>query len=184
MPYCHEFYFVTPTGLVQRQEVEENIGLIWYNPKTGALTTKKKAIYRDIEISANMLLYIIMNRLDSDRLPFTSNKAEFWKDWLEDKKSNRELGYQVSSKLRKHIDELETEHRNYRHFKEDQEELVEIVRVMEKHGIRSYWKKAEALDEALTREYPAELDRIQNQLKKTIEDIDNLKEDKNGTHDD
>jgi hypothetical protein len=186
LPYCHEFYFVTPTGLVQRQEVEENIGLIWYNPKTGALTTKKKAVYRDIEINANMLLYIIMNRLDSDRLPFTSNKVEFWKDWLEGKKSNRELGYQVSSKLRKHIDDMEIEHRKHRHYKEDQEELVEIVQVMEKHGIRSYWKRAEALDEALKREYPAELDKIQSQLKVALDEIDKLKqkEEKNGTHDD
>ena len=115
-----------------------------------------------------MLLYIIMNRLDSDRLPFTSNKVEFWKDWLEGKKSNRELGYQVSSKLRKHIDEME------------------IVQVMEKHGIRSYWKRAEALDEALKREYPAELDKIQSQLKVALDEIDKLKqkEEKNGTHDD
>lgn len=186
LPYCHEFYFVTPTGLVQRQEVEENIGLIWYNPKTGILTTKKKAVYRDIEINANMLLYIIMNRLDSDRLPFTSDKAEFWKDWLEGKKSNRELGYQVSRKLREHIDELEIEHRKYRLFKKDQEELVEIVQVMEKHGIRSYWRRAEALDEALTREYPAELDKIQNQLKVALDEIDKLKqkEGENGTHND
>ncbi len=66
--------------MVQRQEVEENIGLMWYNPETGALTTKKKAVWRNIEIDALMLLYVIMYRLDSDRLPFYSSQAEYWRD--------------------------------------------------------------------------------------------------------
>ena len=175
MPYCHEFYFVTPAGMVQRQEVEENIGLIWYNPKTGGLTTKKKAIHRDIEISSELLLYIIMNRLDSDRLPFTSDKAEYWREWLNEKISNRELGYQVKSKLLDKINEQERELQRFRDNKEDLEELKAINKVMEKHGIQSYWQRAKALDEALSREYPGELDTIQNQLKVALGEIDKLK---------
>lgn len=176
IPYCHEFYFVTPTGLVQRQEIEENIGLIWYNPKTGALTTKKKAVYRDIEISANMLLYIIMNRLDSDRLPFTNNKAEYWRDWLEGKKSNRELGYQVNSKLLEENRELSQKLDRFRNFKEDREEYGEILKVLKNHGIKTWYKVPEALDKALKREYPAELDKIRNQLQVALEEIDELKQ--------
>jgi len=36
------------------------------------------------------------------------------------------------------------------------EELKAIDAVMEKHGIRSYWRRAETLDEALSRGYPRE----------------------------
>lgn len=50
LPYFHEFYFITPTGLVQRQEVENDIGLIWYNPEKGSLTTKKRAVYRNMRL--------------------------------------------------------------------------------------------------------------------------------------
>jgi len=175
MPYCHEFYFVTPTGMVQRQEVEENIGLMWYNPMTGGLTTKKKAIHRDIEINSELLLYIIMNRLDSDRLPFTSDKAEYWREWLNEKISNRELGYRVSSKLLEQNEELQRENNRYRDFKEEREEYGEIMKVIQKHGIKTWYNIPEALDKALTREYPAELDTIQNQLKVALDEIDKLK---------
>ncbi len=175
MPYCHEFYFVTPAGMVQRQEVEENIGLMWYNPQTGILTTKKKAIHRKIEVDSDMLLYIIMNRLDSDRLPFYSTKAEYWKDWLNNKISNRELGYNVKSKLLDRISELEQELRRFEDRKEDQEELKAIDAVMKKHGIASYWRRAQTLDEALSKGYPKELDSLLQKLQDAAASIDRIK---------
>lgn len=175
MPYCHEFSFVTPQGMVQRQEVEENIGLIWYNPETGGLTTKKKAVHRNIEVNSDMLLYIIMTRLESDRLPFTSDKAEYWREWLNEKISNRELGYQVRSKLLDKIEEQERDLRRFRDNKDDQEELKAIDKVMEKHGIRGYWQKAKALDEALSRAYPRELDNLQQKLQDAAASIEKLK---------
>ena len=116
-----------------------------------------------------------MNRLDSDRLPFTSDKAEYWREWLNEKISNRELGYQVKSKLLDKINEQERELQRFRDNKEDLEELKAINKVMKKHGIQSYWQRAKALDEALSREYPGELDTIQNQLKVALGEIDKLK---------
>ncbi len=176
LPYFHEFYFVVPAGMVQRQEVEENIGLMWYNPETGALTTKKKAVWRNIEIDALMLLYIIMNRLNSDRLPFHSSQAEYWREWLEGKRNDRDLGYQVRSKLVTRINELEQENKRYRNFKEDREEHGQIINVMRKHGLSTWGNAAETLDAALSRSYPAELDTIRSQLANSILSIDKLKE--------
>lgn len=176
LPYFHEFYFVTPAGMVQRQEVEENIGLIWYNPKTETLTTKKKAVHRKIEVSSNMLLYIIMNRLDSDRLPFTNDKAEYWREWVEGKKSNRELGYMVNNKLLEQIQELQRENERYRRFKEEREEYGKIMEVMQAHGIRVWRDAPGALDKALKREYPVELDMIQRQMQEAIDEINKLKQ--------
>lgn len=175
IPYFHEFYFVTPAGMVQRQEVEENIGLIWYNPTTGSLTTKKKAVYRDIEIDSAMLLYIIMNRLDSDRLPFHSTQAEYWKDWLNNKISNRELGWQVKSKLLDQIRELEQENRRLKGAKEELDEYNKLLTIMKKHGLNTWYNVAETLDAALSRHYPTELDTVLNQLQVAIKEIDKLK---------
>lgn len=174
LPYVHEFYFVVPTGLIDRMELPTEIGLIWYNPKTGALTTKKKAIYRNIEINANMLLYIIMNRLDSDRLPFTSDKTEYWQKWLDNKISDRDLGYQVSSKLVQKLKDQEHELRRLSDSKEEIEELNAMVKVMEKHGIRSYWKHAEALDKALSNEYPPELNDVLKNLTQATAQINKV----------
>jgi hypothetical protein len=175
LPYVHEFYFVVPTGLIDRMELPAEIGLMYYNPETGVLTTKKKATCRKIEVSADMLLYIIMTRLDSDRIPFMGDKAEYFRAWVEGKTNNRELGYQVSCKLLSEIRRLETEIERLRDAKECREEIDAIGKVMEEHGLSRYWKRAETLDRALSRSYPAELDLIQNQLQVAIKEIDKLK---------
>ncbi len=176
LPYCHEFYFVTPTGLVQRQEVEENIGLIWYNPEKESFTTKKKAVYRDIEISANMLLYIIMNRLDNERIPFYSKKAEYWEDWLKNKISNRELGWKVRSKLLDRICELEQEIEKYEHAKYIIDEHEKTLEVMNKHEISTWGDMSGNLDKALSRPYPQKLEDAFVRLDATIKKINEVRE--------
>ena len=175
LPYFHEFYFVVPTGLVQRQEVEENIGLIWYNPEKGSLTTKKKAVYRDIEIDAAMLLYIIMNRLENDRIPFYSEKAEYWRDWLKNKVNNRDLAWHVKSKLLDQVRELESEIRRLSMAKEDLEAYQEVLKVMEKHGISTWFSPAEKLDKALSRPYPIQLDQAFRQLEGALKTINEVR---------
>lgn len=175
MPYCHELYFVVPTGLIDRMELPAEIGLMYYNPETKTLTTKKKAIHRNIEVNADMLLYIIMNRLESDRLPFHSSNAEYWGDWLAGKISDRDLGYHVRSKLVARLEELERENRSFRHWKEEREELQQIHGILQKHGINSWCNIPEAIDKALTRSYPSELDTVQSQLQRAIEGIEKLK---------
>ena len=176
LPYFHEFYFVTPTGMVQRQEVEESIGLIWYNPATGSLTTKKKAVYRDIEIDAAMLLYIIMNRLDNDRIPFYSTKTEYFKDWLKNKISNQELAWQVKSKLLDQIRELEEEIQKLKFNYNDRAEYKKILEVMQKHGLNTWYNPAENLDEALSRTYPWKLDDAFEQLEAALRTINEVRE--------
>ena len=179
LPYCHEFYFVTQNGLIDRAELANDIGLIYYNPETQALVTKKRAVHRKVEISGNMLMYIIMNRLDSDRIPFVSDKAEYWRMWLNGKMNNRELGYQVSGKLISEIDRLENELQRYSTAKNKLEELEKIFEVMKKHGINAWYNPAKNLDEALSREYPRELDTVHNQLLAAIKEIEKLKGKKN-----
>ena len=122
-----------------------------------------------------MLLYIIMNRLESDRLPFHSTNAEYWRDWLAGKINDRDLGYQVRSKLVTRINELEQENKRYRNFKEEREELGQINNVMRNHGLNTWGNLAETLDTALSRPYPAELDTIRNQLEVATKEIDKLK---------
>lgn len=176
LPYFHEFYFVVPSGLVQRQELEENIGLIWYNPATGSLTTKKKAVYRDIEIDAAMLLYIIMNRLENDRIPFYSKKAEYFKDWLKNKISNQDLAWHVKSKLLDQICELKQEVLRLQGANDKLEEYGEILEVMQKHGLNAWYNPAEKLDEALSRPYPRKLDDAFIQLEAVLRKINEVRE--------
>ncbi len=175
LPYFHEFYFVVPSGMVQRHEVEENIGLIWCNPATGSLITKKKAIWRNIEIDANMLLYIIMNRLDNDRIPFYSEQAEYWRGWLKNKISNQELGWKVKSKLLEEIKKLGKELDRHKFGRSDYEEYEKILEVMRKHGISTWYNAAEKLDKALSCPYPTRLEDAFVQLDNAMKMINKVR---------
>ena len=73
---CNCLYIVCPKGMIERTELPESVGLMYYDPEKKTITTKKKAIYRKIQYSPDLLLYIIYSRLDSDRYPFYSEKQE------------------------------------------------------------------------------------------------------------
>lgn len=64
---CNCLYIVCPKGIIDRTEVPESVGLMYYDPDKKTIATRKKAIYRKIEYSPEILLYIISSRLESDR---------------------------------------------------------------------------------------------------------------------
>ena len=178
LPYCHEMYFVVPSGLIDRTELPTEIGLIYYNPKTEGLVIKKQAIYRKIEINADMLLYIFMNRLESDRPQFTSHKAEFLKAWLENKENNQQLAYKVKNRMTAEIERLENELRRLKADVKYKDELDAIDKVLYQHGERSYqWNngRADALERLFAKKYPRELDNLNEQLRHAIKSIDEIK---------
>lgn len=108
LKYCHKFCFVCPAGLIRPEELDPAIGLIWYNPETGALRTRRAAVYKPLEIlPEKLLMYIIMSRTESDRWPFFSNKREFFEEWILDKRRRRELGRYVSNKMTQLIKDAE-----------------------------------------------------------------------------
>ena len=82
---CNRLYFACPTGLIEQDELPDDIGLIYYNPEKESLYTKKKALFRNIDMPVDLLYYLIICRLDSDRHPFFSDRREKLKEWVEDK---------------------------------------------------------------------------------------------------
>lgn len=97
LPYCEYFYFVCPFGLIDPSEVPEKAGLM-YASKTGSrIYTKKKAPYREVNVPAEILTYLLMWRMRENNV---MTNAEYWKNWLEQKKENQEIGYRVKGRLR------------------------------------------------------------------------------------
>ena len=102
LPYCNEFYWVAPVGLIDPTEVSDGVGLLAV-AKTGTrLFTKRKAAFRDIEIDQDILRYVLMHRVtvsggtyDVDRL----RSRDFWRQWLEEKEEDRAIGHRVSTAL-------------------------------------------------------------------------------------
>lgn len=68
LPYCHEFYFVCPAGLIRTDEVPDGAGLIWAGPR---LRRKVTAPWHEPDPARLMRLmaYILMWRVPAHSRP-------------------------------------------------------------------------------------------------------------------
>jgi len=144
LPYCSEFYFVAPVGIIDPKEVPEQAGLLLSSKNATRLYCKKKAPHRDIKIPEDLFKYILMNRakiVDSiytNKNNGNNNKKRYWQNWLAEKKENQELGYNVSKKIRQLYD------KNVKFVKSDQnkleiriEKLEHAKKILEELGFNS-----------------------------------------------
>ena len=176
LKYCHRFSFTCPVGLILPDELPDEVGLIYYNPEKDYLTTKRKAAFRMIEIPWEMLYYLVLSRLDSDRHPFFSNRREYLQAWVRDKADRQELAYIVSSKMAELVKAAEDKavklERKEKEFEEELELLGRIRKILDAHGIRTYsWQLEGALKEALSRGMPPQMTET---LERINRDVGNL----------
>lgn len=112
LQYCNEFYFVCPSGLIDKSELPAEVGLL-YVAKTGTRLFKKKPAQRRIvDLPESLLKYILICRADirSERyLDCKERNISYWKNWLEEKKENQVLGYKVSSKIINYVERVRRE---------------------------------------------------------------------------
>lgn len=169
---CNCLYIVCPKGMIDRTELPESVGLIYYDPDKKTLTTKKKAIYREIEYSPDLLLYIIYSRLKNDRYPFFDNKREYFEKYAAQKISSKELGLSVSSRLVQENAELIKKIEDLGQFREAYDLHMDIMRVLKKHGFWTcgYGKAtlAKNLDERLSRSCPEDISMIRTTLEGVV----------------
>ena len=68
LPYCHEFYFVCPAGLIGSDEVPDGAGLIWAGPR---LRRKVAAPWHEPDPSrlVRLMTYILMWRVPTHVRP-------------------------------------------------------------------------------------------------------------------
>lgn len=115
LPYCNEFYFVAPRGLIDPSELSPEVGLMVASGQGPGmrLLTVKRAQYRRLEIPEEFYQYILMCRVVVDKpnqfVKTREERAEFWKSWAEQEREFREIGYQVSRKIKFHVEEVERE---------------------------------------------------------------------------
>lgn len=104
---CNRFYWVCPSGLIDKSEVGHNCGLIYVTKSGNRLITKKKApaIAHDNYAVKKLMSYILMYRI-SDICASTFgggvsriSNAEYWAAWLNNKNHTHTLGRSVSNEL-------------------------------------------------------------------------------------
>lgn len=107
LPYCNEFLFVAPPGVIEVGEVPEEAGLLVSSVNATRLYTKKKSPYRDVEIPDSLYRYVLFSRVRVMRewQGEDESKAEFWKRWLAGKRELKDMGWQVGQALGRRLEE-------------------------------------------------------------------------------
>jgi len=148
LEYCNRFYFACPKGLINPADIEDpRVGLVWVN-ENGSVITKKQIPARATDIPEEFFKHILFSRIESDRTPFFSEREEYVKAYLENKKSARALGVLVSSKMIERLAEMEENLSDLSKQTENSEAYRELVEALRERGI--YWVKTEEIVEAMT----------------------------------
>lgn len=176
LPYFHELYIACPKGMINREELPESIGLVWYNPETKEIRAKKRAPYRDIEIDVEMLLHIFYSHLKSDRTPFFADRASFCKQYLSDKHSFYCIGRDLGTKMAIKLEEQENLLNKYKHSGKALETLDVVREVLHKHGMYCWddSELADNLEKVLSQSYPPELDRVKDAMNRSLERLNEI----------
>ena len=181
LQYCNEFYFVVPTGLVTKDELPDNVGLIYYNADTEALRTVKKAQYRLIDKPVGVYEYIIFSRLEEDRLPFYNDRKEYCKDYLEDKINRKYIGDRLGTKMAMDLQQAHKRLYEVEHSESELELWKAVKRVLQDKDILGYWKSdkemvVNKLKDALSGAFPNELSTVINGLEYYLKTLKRLQE--------
>ena len=149
LPYCNEFYFVCPDGLIKPEELPSEAGLLYVSKTETKLFKKKKSSYREVEIPESVYRYILMSRAKIQREYEKRDNVKFWQNWLIETEKKQKLGYEVSRRI-VHLME------GYKRRAEQAEERVKACAEIEKriielgfdpkHGV-STWRVTNKLDE-------------------------------------
>lgn len=97
LPLCNTFYFVCPKGLIKKDEIPDDVGLIYYNPEKDSLKTVKAPAYRKIEPPTDLFIYLLMCRIDRDY----ENKIEkvlHFREFIRNDLRSRYIGQQLRKK--------------------------------------------------------------------------------------
>lgn len=135
LPYCNQFYFVTPWKMVSPGELGSQAGLIWVSQTGSRLFTKIKAPYRDVEIPESIFRYILMSRARIDR-ERKFDPVVYWHNWLETKRVKNNLGNQVTYELACEIERVRNENERIRTANERLEETKKVLAALGVHTSR------------------------------------------------
>jgi hypothetical protein len=183
---CNELYFVVPgKGIIEKDELPAEVGLIEASKNGGRLFTRRCAAYRTIEPPVNLLLYLLMSRTverSSAYCPAENGDwSDYWRAWLAEKEADQNLGHAVSRQIRKLIDTRVNQvgHENDR-LKDENAKYAELAAWLEKQGLEiTQWSPRQDLQrmrEEVAAGFPVDLlhdaQRIHNQLGEFLTQVD------------
>lgn len=188
LPYCNEFFFVAPKGLIAVNELPPEAGLLeLLGGASGKRLVKRKATqWRDVDVPESLFRYVLMCRVIVGRSEFhterpKSEEVAFWKRFCEEKTEKRELGYQVGKAIR---DKVESVKRENERLQRRMEEYRDIREWLNHIGIDSdsrvsRWSVEEKLKEQealFPREFTWAMQNLHDALGRALKQIEPKKE--------
>lgn len=149
LDHCNEFYFVSPSGVIDPSEVPEEAGLIWVAQTGSRLYTKKKAPRRKVKIPEQFWRYLVMKGWSTPRMMEYNDAKEYWRKWLEHRELDYKFGHHVSKAIRETVTKQITEVgvQNIR-LKKENAQYESIKKMLEEMGWRAdSWHVRRKLDE-------------------------------------
>ena len=144
LPFCNEFYWVCPYGLIDPNEVSDDAGLMCVSKNCTRVYTKKRAKYRNVEIPESIWRYILMGRVVITRMTErTVSKKERWEEWLRNEQIDKAFGYRVGKriqlKIREKIEKVNGENSKLKSLIEDYEDVRQLLASLG-FDPESFWK--------------------------------------------
>lgn len=193
LPYCNQFYFVCPAKLIQPEELPEGVGVIWVSATGSRLYTKRKAVYREVEIPEALYRYILMSRAQITEPKFGGSPnekgIEYWKRWVEKREVNSEFGHMLSGAIAKTVrDEVlmaRAEHERLQERIERLEGIREFVRSIglnpdNRFDVTPYLvqRQVERLQTVIPPDLHRKVERLAGELMKVGGELQGLREKK------
>ncbi len=174
LPFCTDFSFVAPPGIISPDELPEEVGLLLSSKNGTRLYTKKKSPTRDVQIPDSILRYIIMWRSEKNGGSSKRNK-KYWESWLKDKEYNKDLGYQVSQKIRERVIKVQIENE---HLQREIDALKEVRETINQLGFnkdcRFEWSFVKRINSKLKEIESGVPHNLPLYIKRTINDLQNV----------
>lgn len=127
LPCCNQLSFVCPRGLIRIDELPAEVGLYYVASTGGRLTTQRKPVWRDVVIPDSVWRYILMCRATIKGEGASMSKADYWREWLAEKKEDRRLGYECAKAIREHVSDVESENRKLTSKMKDYDGIREVL---------------------------------------------------------
>lgn len=174
---CNEFWFVAPPGIISKNELPLEVGLLEVSKTGGRLFAKKRPAWREIKPPVELLYYIMMCRAKITK--DTSDRASEWRAWLEQKVDNRVLGYNVSRGIRDHVSKVECENMLLKQQNQNYEGIKRACIAVGLHTERvDEWQFTRKLDE-VKKVIPPELEdallRHRNAINTLLSELGKIK---------
>jgi len=192
LDYCNEFYFVCPNGIITKDEIPTETGLMYISSTGTRIYTKKKAPYRSVQIPEEIYRYILMARVVIREDWTCRNSREFWERWLEQKEKDVDFGHQIGKRIRREIREkisiVESENRELKKRMESYDKLVKFLATLGIGPEETYFsslieQRIKDLVEVIPSELKYKLQRLQeclSEFEKKLVELEK-KEKKNDT---